>query len=143
MHSLVWGDLQTSNLLNPKQSNCLPDRDALLPNFGWDGKTHIHETINRITQHDCADQCDPMWKHFHTHLPGTNVWRLPNGIQQIPSSPTLWQLMMALQAMVSVLWCKSIWVWTLNYFWTTPCPLNLTSLKPSVTSSNNMALWKD
>ena len=48
----------------------LPDLDALLPNFSWVGKEHIHDTLSKTTQHYVADQRVPMRKHFRSRFPG-------------------------------------------------------------------------
>ena len=55
----------------------LPDLDALLPNFGWVGKEHIRETLEKTTQQYKADQRVPMHKHFWSRFPAANVHCLP------------------------------------------------------------------
>ena len=52
-HSFVL-DALTSLSQSIKQ--CLPDLDALLPNFGWVGKDRIQTTLENTSQHYKADQ---------------------------------------------------------------------------------------
>ena len=55
----------------------LPNLDALLPNFSWVGKEHIHDMLSKTTQHYVVDQRVPMRKYFCSCFPGANVWQLP------------------------------------------------------------------
>ena len=55
----------------------LPDLDALLPNFGWVGKEHICETLEKTTQHYKADQRVPMRKHFRSQFHAAKICRFP------------------------------------------------------------------
>ena len=73
-HSFVF-DALTSFSQSVKQ--CLPDLDALLPNFGWVGKDLIQTTLEKTSQHYKADQQIPMQKHFRSRFPAANVrWLL-------------------------------------------------------------------
>ena len=55
---------------------CLPDLDALLPNFGWVSKEHICDTLAKTSQHYQADKRVPMCKDFRSRFPAANVHRL-------------------------------------------------------------------
>ena len=64
-------------LMSPQQmKHHLPDIDILLPNFGWVGKDRIRDTLVKTSQYYKADQCVPMWKHFHSRFPPANVCHL-------------------------------------------------------------------
>ena len=65
-HSFVL-DALTSLSQSIKQ--CLPDLDALLPNFGWVGKDHIQTTLENTSQHCMADQQIPMRSIFGPDFP--------------------------------------------------------------------------
>ena len=72
-------DLAINQLIAAPQhmKHHLPDLDALLPNFSWVGKEHIHDMLSKTTQHYVTDKCVPMCKHFCSHFPGMNIWHLP------------------------------------------------------------------
>ena len=73
-HSFVIDALSS---LSQSIKRCLPDLDALLPNFGWVGKDCIQTTLGKTSQHYKADQCIPVWKHFRSRFPTANVhWLL-------------------------------------------------------------------
>ena len=63
--------------MSQTMKQCLPDLDALLPNFGWVGKEHIRDTLDKTTQHYQADKRVPMRKHFKLRFPAANVRHLP------------------------------------------------------------------
>ena len=64
-------------LMSPQQmKGCLHDIDILLLNFGWVGKDCIRDTLVKTSQHYEANQCVPMWKHFHSHFPAATVCHL-------------------------------------------------------------------
>ena len=69
--------LHSLSLMPQTLHRCLPDLDALLPNFGWVGKDRIRDTLEKTTQHYKADQRVPMRKHFRSRFPTANVRRLP------------------------------------------------------------------
>ena len=64
-------------VMSQQMKHHLPDLDALLLNFGWVGKEHIHDTLEKTTQHHKADQRIPMQKHFWSHFPAANIHWLP------------------------------------------------------------------
>ena len=74
---------------------CLPDLDALLPNFGWVSKEHIRDTLAKTSQHYQADKHVPMCKHFRSRFPAANVHRLNEWYSRTLSSPTYLHLMTA------------------------------------------------
>ena len=39
------------SVLSQTMQRCLPDLDALLPNFGWVSKERIHTMLEKTTQH--------------------------------------------------------------------------------------------
>ena len=63
-------------IMSQTMKRCLPDLDALSPNFGWVSKEWIHNTLERTLQHYIADQHVPMRKHFCSHFPATIVHHL-------------------------------------------------------------------
>ena len=73
-HSFV---IDTLSSLSQSIKRCLPDLDALLPNFGCVGKVHIWTTLEKTSQHYKTDQRIPMQKHFLSCFPATNVCQLP------------------------------------------------------------------
>ena len=62
-HSFVLDALKS---LSQSIKQCLPDLDALLPNFGWVGKDRIQTTLENTSQHYMADQQIPMQKYFRS-----------------------------------------------------------------------------
>ena len=65
------------SVLSQKMQRCLPDLDALLPNFGWVSKERICTMLEKTTKHYQADKHIPMWKHFRSRFLAANVRRLP------------------------------------------------------------------
>ena len=55
---------------------CLPDLDALLPNFEWVSKERICDTLVKTSQHYQADKRIPMHKNFRSQFPADNVRHL-------------------------------------------------------------------
>ena len=64
-------------IMSQQMKCCLPDLDALLPNFVWVGKECICDTLEKTTQHYKANQCIPMHKHFRSRFPAANIHQLP------------------------------------------------------------------
>ena len=69
-HSFVIDALSS---LSQSIKQCLPDLDALLPNFGWVGKDHIRTTLEKTSQHYKADQRIPMQKNFRSCFPTDRI----------------------------------------------------------------------
>ena len=61
------------SVLSQTMQRCLPDLDALLPNFGWVSKEQIRTMLEKTTQHYQANMRIPMRKHFHSRFPAANV----------------------------------------------------------------------